>query len=439
MNATDLCKVILNNLEMIIPLNDAIDSLTNEIIQLDIQKSFIENSVVLISTISQNHSNIQKQEQDLIDAIETASKDIKPLYKGWLDAVHSDIFEGITELVKIGYKFEPSDLKCLIDYIIYIKYDDVNVFTELFVFLTSLGHILPMETFGIGMYILERHGNISHDPEIHPNYVYNPQNDIQHKFDKCIVCGGEGVPYKTGYSFKMHNFGNPHLPFRLFMKCEKCNNCYSQYVSTASFTQSNDVILANPQPNNNVIVTGDSFNKLNYLYKILNKISKINNKKEFLNIGIGVGEFLAVGLELGYEVTGVAKTSGLAQNISNMLEIPIYGGDVTKFNLNKTYPIIILDNYIEKVCNPKEVLLKINDLLDDDGVLWLSTINTQSAYLRLTKENSNIWFNHLNVTLFCKEGLEMLLNECGFEVIEYEISKINYGFMELVMKKSNNR
>lgn len=434
-NIKELSRLILDNMEMVIPLKDAMDCLTKEILDLDIQKEFIETSVTLITKISQSHSSIKQQENELVYAVESASTNITTCFESWISIVNSDFFEGIGIIVDNGYVFETLELKAIIDYIIFIKYDNFDTFTKLFRVLTSLGHILPMETFGIGMYILERYGNISYDPEINPSYIYSKQNDTQHEFTECTVCGSKGVPYMTGRSLNLNNFSNPHLPFKLFMKCPKCDNCYSRYISSLTFNNEPQITLLNPEKRSNIFVTGNSFEKLHYLSTVLNKINKINSKKEFLNVGIGVGEFLATGLELGYKVDAVERLLPMAQNISSLLEISIYGGDIVKFDIIKKYPIIILSNVIEKVNSPKDVLMKLYDLLDDDGVLWLSALNYKSAFSRLTKENCDIWNNHLNITLFSKEGLELLLDNCGFKVVEYGLSPINFGCMELLIQK----
>lgn len=434
-NMKDLITIILNSMEVVIPLKDAVDYLTKEILDLDIQKNFIENSITLVNEISKSHSNIKSQKDDLIKAIEEASTDIGTCFENWIDVVNSDFFESIIILVDNKYLFESNELKAIIDYIIFIKYDDFDTFDKLFRVLTSRGHILPMETFGIGMYILERHGNIRYDPEKHQEYLYSKVDDVQHEFTVCTVCGSQGVPHMTGYSLKMNNFKKPHLPFKLFMKCPKCDNCYSRYISSLNFTQESKISLFNPVNRSNVFVTGKSFDKLHYISTVLKDINKINSKKEFLNIGIGIGEFLSTGLELGYEVDAVERLEPLAQNISNLLEIPIYGGDITKFDIIKKYPVIILNNVLERVNSPKAVLEKIYELLDNDGVLWLSAFNYKSAFSRLTKEKCDIWINHLNITLFSKDGLELLLDNCGFKVIEYTLSPINYGYMELMIQK----
>lgn len=434
-NAKDLCKLVLDNMEMVIPLQDAIDHLTKEILDLDIQKNLIEGSVSLVTQISQTHSNVEIQKKELLEAIESASNDIKTRFENWLSVVNSDLYEGIGILVDNAYVFEIFELKAIIDYTIFIKYDDYDVFNKLFKVLTSYGHIIPMETFGIGMYVLERHGNISYDSEIHPDYVYSKQNDTQHEFSVCTVCGSKGVPHMTGYSFNLNNFSNPHLPFKLFMKCNKCDNCYSRYISSATFNRESNIILINPEKRSNIFVTGNSFSKLHYLSTVLTKIDKINSKKELLNVGIGVGEFLSIGLELGYKVDAVERVVPLAQSISSLLNIPIYGGDIVRFDIIKKYPIIILNNVLEKVNSPKDVLIKLFELLDDDGVLWLSTLNYKSAFSRLTKENCDMWINHFNITLFSKEGLELLLDNCGFKVIEYSLSPITNGCMELLIQK----
>ena len=74
-------------------------------------------------------------------------------------------------------------------------------------------------------------------------------------------------------------------------------------------------------------------------------------------------------------------------------------------------------------------------LLNDDGVLWISKPNYNSAFNKLHKINTAMWNEPYHLTYFSKTGLENIIKKLGFEILDYRIS-INYnGSMEIILKK----
>ena len=84
----------------------------------------------------------------------------------------------------------------------------------------------PLESFEYTIKLFEEQpGLFSSSKDIHPNYMYRPSK--QRTFDHCIVCGGTGTPYHRAFSYEVVNFEYPHLPVKLWMKCNDCGNLYT--------------------------------------------------------------------------------------------------------------------------------------------------------------------------------------------------------------------
>lgn len=434
MNSQDLITTIVTQMQIISPLKNAIDVLTSEIIDEEIHKIFVTNSIVLIKDISKNHNNINVQEKDLINALEISLVNLVEYYNEWIIVVNDNLFNGVVELIENNYDFNAIEIKNIIDYIISTSFNNEGVFKKIFDKLTSFGNIIPMETFGIGMYILELHGHITKNTPIHPDYTYEAKNDIQHEFRECIVCGKKGKPYLTAYSYEEENFTNPYLPFKLSMECSSCNNCYTRYVSSRDY---NSFILSNLiMPQNG---TGDlselNSNKLKHCREVLTKMQKINTCKELLQIGINHGEFISVALDMGYYVEAIEICEEKAQAVANTVNIPIAVCDLIDFEVEDKYPIIIIEGVIEKTLSPIHILYKVFNLLADDGVLWLTTSDYQSEYALVEKENFTAFKDPVSTVIYSLEGLEKLLDKCDFEIIEHIVSEQNAGFMELLIQK----
>lgn len=436
MDDKDLMNLVMEEMQMIVSVHDAIYYTTKEIIDAQLCTEFRESSIVLIKIISQNHDSITNEELALVEGIELNATNVWHLFKMWLVVVNNDLFDVIFSLIRNKYTFNEEEMKHIIDYILLIRYNDVIKFQKFFGFLTSFGHLLPMETFGIGMYILEIYGFIKKDIKQHPNYKYNPKNDIQHEFRECTICGcTKTTPKITVYSFKAKDFTNPHMPFKLYLQCDDCGNCFTKYTTSQRFKRviQNKIVT----PTTEIVVKVQSFDirKSSYFSEILNKVQKLNSNKELLNVGIGSGEILATALDYGYNADAVELSEEKAQKTSDVLQIQINNCEFIEFETTKRYSTIIIEDFLEYEFNLGDTFKKIYQLIEDDGVVWISTPNFNSSFSRLTREYCELWINPLNITLFCREGLEKILHEHGFKVVEYNIARNRNGYMEMFIQK----
>lgn len=268
----------------------------------------------------------------------------------------------------------------------------------------------------------------------HPDYVYKPS--AQRTFEKCPICGGTGEPYHCASSYRMTNFDYPFQPFKLWMKCDSCKNLYSEQFPEEFLALSTHQEEIVPSEDHEAAVSGITNARILTIWSdILNKLRKYTNKKTLLEVGIGNGELLSVALEMGYEPNAVEIVEESAQKVSNILGIPIHCGDFLSFKPDKTFSVIIMGDVIEHVTAPEAALKSAYSLLDDDGVLWLSTPNYESSFTRLKKFTDPMWLEPYHITYFNYSGLDALLEKCGFEVREYSVSGRYNGSMELIITK----
>lgn len=266
------------------------------------------------------------------------------------------------------------------------------------------------------------------------NYKFD-KNDEQIYFENCPVCNSEfGDPYFNAFSYLMSNFSAPFLPAKLWIKCNNCNNLYTYAFPKQYTSLSESLELIKPQSENNNTIS-EYVSNLSTWSEILNKLSKYSSGKDILEVGIGNGEFIAVALEMNYDIECIEILKGLAQKISNILNINIYCCDFLKFNISKKYSIITMGDVIEHVTDPTAALNKAYKLLEDDGVLWISTPNYQSSFSRLRKFSDAMWNEPTHITYFNYNTFSSLLSSCGFEVVEYLTSNRWNGSMELIVKK----
>ena len=94
-----------------------------------------------------------------------------------------------------------------------------------------------------------------------------------------------------------------------------------------------------------------------------------------------------------------------------------------------------MGDVIEHVTDPEKALRNAYDLLEEDGVLWLSTPNFESSFSRMMKFHDPMWLEPYHISYFNRAGLEALASKCGFILREYSVSQRYNGSMELILTK----
>ncbi len=88
--------------------------------------------------------------------------------------------------------------------------------------------------------------------------------------------------------------------------------------------------------------------------------------------------------------------------------------------LSKTsvYHVISMWHVLEHLYNPKEILLRLKELLDENGFLVLAVPNIQSLDAKIYKANWAAWDVPRHLWHFTPQGLIGLLDDAGFQIIK---------------------
>lgn len=375
--------------------------------------------------------------QDIILGLQSDSPKISESEKKFGNLVEKKISREImSEIVNEPYiEREPADL--LFQYFDIISMDISENVTLIFEVCHKTAHSRPMQSFQYTMQLMEKYPALLSDAKyVHAGYIYEKR--AQHTFEQCPVCGGKGTPYFRAFAYQMKNFSNPHLPVKLWMRCGTCSTMYTWKFAEDFLALSDQQKIVFPQPEKYLITrSGTTGTILAIWADIMNHIRRHYTKGDhLLEVGIGAGDFLAVALEMGYHVQGIEIVPENAQRVADMLKIPIWNGDFLKYDIPEKYSVIIMGDVIEHVTNPRAALKKALSILEDDGVLWLSTPNYESSFSKLHKFTDPMWMTSNHITYFSYQGFKNLAKECGFTIEEYSVSRRYNGSMELIMRKA---
>jgi 2-polyprenyl-3-methyl-5-hydroxy-6-metoxy-1,4-benzoquinol methylase len=168
-------------------------------------------------------------------------------------------------------------------------------------------------------------------------------------------------------------------------------------------------------------------NRLNRKYHVLLDHYKNLNKYKFLDIGCGEGWGLKFFSEKGLLTTGIDYTSEPASWFGNIINNNLIPGDIfdnidnlieQEFNYN----IILLDNVLEHVIDPEQLINQIRFLLDDQGTLIVEVPNDFSVLQQWLINSKNVrseyWVGYPDhLSYFNYEGLKNLFELNGWKTL----------------------
>lgn len=246
--------------------------------------------------------------------------------------------------------------------------------------------------------------------------------------------------YNTASTFRFRDAGLCYelqskcfeIYLEIWEKCEGCGNLYAYNFPVSEMGKMNGHYTKNftysvIQPRYGLSIYSDIFNKA----------KKYTNSNQYLEIGIGRGEMLAVAMEMGYEVDAVEICKEDCEKVSSVLGIGVHWCDFIQFETEKRYDLIIMGDVLEHTAEPFYALEKAQSLLNSNGVLWLSTPNYNSGFARLRKFTDPMWNQKNHFTYFSYETLLPILDQLDLEVKRYDISNRYNGSMELYCIKKD--
>ncbi len=156
--------------------------------------------------------------------------------------------------------------------------------------------------------------------------------------------------------------------------------------------------------------------------RLLPNVARPNvERPRILDIGCGVGDFLAYCKEQGFDVLGVEPSSHFHPTLEerNVGYIPSLIEDITSEQWKQEGPfdIVNMSMFLEHVLDPIEVVKAATSELVDGGILSIETPNDfnplQKAAVSATG-NDAWWINPLHINYFDFESLESLCKKMGF-------------------------
>lgn len=240
--------------------------------------------------------------------------------------------------------------------------------------------------------------------------------------------------------FTPGNFEDDDLSLRIIREGYKlllCKDSYVHHFGSVSFKEK-------PQQYNELLrVNSNKFKEkwgfssqysMNIKKDLISNINVPNDKNiRVLEVGCGLGATLLDIKNRYYnsEVYGIESNPNIVSAINDILNIEC--GDIENIELKyseKFFDYIILGNVLERLNNPKEVLVKLSKYLKADGYILASIPNVMhfSVIKDLlegywTYQNFGI-LDKCNLRFFTKNEITRLFVECGYDELNIKANQV---------------
>jgi 2-polyprenyl-3-methyl-5-hydroxy-6-metoxy-1,4-benzoquinol methylase len=143
--------------------------------------------------------------------------------------------------------------------------------------------------------------------------------------------------------------------------------------------------------------------------------------KRLLEVGANVGLFLAVAAERGWDVRGIEPSKWAVQEGVRKFGVPLRQGTIEELDEPAgSADVIVMLDVLEHLGDPLDALKKLRSVVDDEGLIVLSTVNLGGLHAKLRNGNWP-WFIRSHLHYFSPETTHAMLAQAGFKMVQWEI------------------
>lgn len=240
-------------------------------------------------------------------------------------------------------------------------------------------------------------------------------NNIQFEREACPLCGS-----KKGYN-KLIEKNIDHINYTI-VKCNNCGFVYVQNPKDSTISDENkskdEIEFLEPKARH--------YQVANYIINFA-KGKNINQPVKILEIGAGTAPVARILMknypQIEYEYLGFEPSIARAE-LSRNVGINVISGFFDTSEVKSKFDIIIIDNVLEHVLYPKEMINEAKKVLNNNGVILIIVPNLNDIRSKLSVKwrNKNLWIPHVHLNYFTAYHLKQLLRENGLIYKEFPIS-----------------
>lgn len=225
------------------------------------------------------------------------------------------------------------------------------------------------------------------------------------KFNRCLICSSDAIHSLKGYE--------KHF----LVKCSSCSFVFADKIP------SNEELVEHYKGyGRNDYLSPLTIKRYN---ELLDQFEAYRNTNKILDVGCGIGYFLEVAIQRGWEVYGTEYTDE-AIKICSDKGINMQQGKLDHKNYNEgDFDIITSFEVIEHINNPAEEVNNFYKLLRKGGVLYLTTPNFNSLLRYRLNANYNVICYPEHLSYYTPKSLKKLFSNANFQKLKIETSGLS--------------
>lgn len=169
----------------------------------------------------------------------------------------------------------------------------------------------------------------------------------------------------------------------------------------------------------------DKPNILKNAKNILLKVKKVKKEGFLLDVGCAMGFFMEEAEKIGFQAYGVEVSQYAGKIAQKTFGEKIFLGSIENFCQkwptlpvfkNLAFDVILFSDIIEHLKDPKNVLIKLKQLLKREGLIVIQTGDADSFWARLMKKNWHFFAPPQHLYFFSQKTLAEMLNQTGYQI-----------------------
>ena len=240
---------------------------------------------------------------------------------------------------------------------------------------------------------------------------------VNNEFPSCAFCGeSKSIPYLSTKNVDWYGGDTFQI-----VRCSNCN-----------------LVYASPRPTESYVIKYFEGYGQEFFHRKLNRpnvqtdhdeIAKkllllAPNAKKAFDIGFGAGTMLHAYKKLGLVASGNEVNSYACNKLSEQ-GFDVYNMPTLKLPTENKYDIITALDYFEHSFTPFDDLLKINDMLNDGGIMYMKTLYLESPDHIIKGEKWQL-FGKEHFYYYFKDIIKTMIENAGFVIIELKLKKLIY-------------
>jgi SAM-dependent methyltransferase len=251
-------------------------------------------------------------------------------------------------------------------------------------------------------------------------------------FDGCPLCKSHHFDFLRMGDCSHHSLYQPVIaPAMTWMRCNDCSHVFTD----GHFSPETAAIIFGTTHDNQK--PGWTFEQQRMVSaRMVASVARYINSGLWLDVGFGNGSLLFTAEEWGFSPVGIDLRQSSVEAMRR-LGIEADCVDITAIDKENHYSVISMADVLEHMPFPRDGLAAAHRLLRPEGILFVSMPNYNCPAWRLLDANdANPYWGELeHFHNFSRPRLYALLNDMGFEALQYGVSERYRVCMEVVLRR----